>query len=215
MATVTSLSNFDVKDIIFSEPKSSGKFKKIKIDISKSDGNKLIIEMEECFSWGVQKNDRYVSHSMPLVFKNDDQTVRVLGEIVQRCKDHMSGNTKAFGQCLYTKLERGTTTVYPKLDCYNGKFNTKVSEEDDVEVNPLKYLNVRCNVRTTICIEGILVSDKIILQLKVREVEVVPAPPVEKKSKRRLLSSNPTKRDSCTSDFCGWKGWTCGSFSMK
>ena len=59
MATVTSLSNFDAKDITFSEPKSSGKYEKI--NISKSDGKKLIIEMEECFSWGVQKSDRYIS----------------------------------------------------------------------------------------------------------------------------------------------------------
>ena len=107
MATVTSLSNFDVEDITFSEPKSSGKYEKI--NILKSDGKKLIIETEECFSWGEQKNNRYISYSMPLVFKNDDRTVRVLEEILQRCKDHTSENTKAFGRCLYEKPERETT----------------------------------------------------------------------------------------------------------
>ena len=95
---------------------------------------------------------------MPLVFKNGDQTVRVLGEIMQKCKDHMSRNAKTFERCLYTKPERGTTTVYPIWDCYNGKFNTKIFEKHDAEVNPLKYLNVRCNVRAAICIEGILVA---------------------------------------------------------
>ena len=96
---------------------------------------------------------------MPLVFKNDDETVRVLKEILQRCKDRMSGNTKAFGRCLYAKLERGTTTVYPRLDQYDGKFKTNFFEKDDVEVSPLKYLNVRCNARAAICVEGILLGD--------------------------------------------------------
>ena len=102
---ITSLSNFDVKDITFSEPKSSGKYEKIKI--SKSDGNKLIIETEECFSWGVQKSELYSSYSMPLVFKNGDQTVRVLEEIVQGCKDHTFGSTKAFGQCYIRNSSAG------------------------------------------------------------------------------------------------------------
>ena len=98
------------------------------------------METEECFSWGVQKNDRYASYSMPLVFENGDQTVRVLEEIIQKCKDHMSGNVKTFGRCLYTKSERGTTTVYPKLDCYKGKLNTKIFEKDDSCHNYVKLL---------------------------------------------------------------------------
>ena len=185
MATVTSIRYFDARDITFSEPRSSGKYEKI--NISKSDGKKLIIETEEWFSWGVQKSDRYISYSMPLVFKKDDGTVRVLKEILQRCKDHMSRNTKAFGRCLYEKPERETTTVYPRLDQYDGKFKTKFFEKDDVEVNPLKYLNVRCNARAAIYVECILISDTLSLQLKVREVKVAP-------KKRRLLSDNPTKR---------------------
>ena len=176
---------------------------------------------------------------MPLVSRNNGRTVRVLEEILQRCKDHMSENTKAFGGCLYEKPERETTTVYPRLDQYDGKFKTKFFEKDDVEVSPLKYLSVRCNARAAIYVEGILVGDTISLQLKVREVEVAPTPYVEKK-KKRLLSNNSTKRrlfgnnneevktpanspvkketldrDSCTSDFCGWKGWTCNSCSTN
>ena len=135
------------------------------------------------------------------------------------------------GRCLYTKLERGTTTVYPKLDQYDGKFKTEIFEKDGVEVNPLKYLNVKCNARAAICVEGKLIGDKINLLLKVREVG--PSAPSERKrllssAKRRLLGNNnegvktpangsvkreTSHRDSCTSDFCGWKGWTCSSCS--
>ena len=42
--------------IVFSEPKASGNFKKI--GISDPNGKKVLIEMEECFSWGIQRNDR-------------------------------------------------------------------------------------------------------------------------------------------------------------
>ena len=167
---------------------------------------------------------------MPLVFKNNDRTVMVLKEILRRCKNHMSENTKAFGRCLYEKPERETATVYPRLDQYDGKFTTKFFEKDDMEVSPLKYLNVRCNARAAIYVEGILVGDTISLQLKVCEVEVAPAPYVEKK-KKRLLSNNSTKRRllehnneevntpanspvksgscDCARSFCGVNGWHC------
>ena len=65
-----------------------------------------------------------------------------------------------------------------------GSMQRKIQhEKDDVEVSPLKYLNVRCNARAPICVKGMLIGDKINLQLKVREVEVVPAPNAEKKKK--------------------------------
>ena len=82
-----------------------------------------------------KKCDRYDSYSLPLVFKNGDQTVKVLKEILLKCKDHLPG--KNFGKCLYEKPGRGTTTVYPKLRYYAGKFSTGVYERD-TEVAPLK-----------------------------------------------------------------------------
>ena len=53
--------------IVFSEAKPSGNFKKI--NITNSDGKKLMIGTEKCFSWGIQKSDRYDSYSMALVLK--------------------------------------------------------------------------------------------------------------------------------------------------
>ena len=100
-----------------------------------SDGEKVMIETGKCFSWGIQKSDRYGSYSMPLVFKNEDQTVDTLKKILQKCEDHSSD--RKFGKCLYEKPERKTTTVYPKLKYYGGRFNTSVYE-GDTELNPLK-----------------------------------------------------------------------------
>ena len=130
----------DIENIAFSEPKTCENVKKI--GISNPNGKKIMIETEGCFSWGVQKSDRYDSYSMPLVFKNEDRTVKVLKEILSKCKTHLSG--KDFGKCLYEKPDRGTTTIYPKLRYYGGRFSTSIYE-GGTEVSPLKYLNVRCS----------------------------------------------------------------------
>ena len=133
----------------------------------------------------MQKSDRYDSYSMPLVLKNSDQTVKTLREILQKCRDHLPG--KDFGKCLYKKTERATTTIYPKLRYYGGRFSTGVYE-GDTEVSPLKYLNVRCSARAVICVEGILLGDTTTLLIKVYETEVAEKKEPERPPKRRLLS---------------------------
>ena len=193
----------DIENIDFSEPRTSGNFKKIgisnpnrkkirisnpngkKIGISNPNGKKIMIETEGCFSWGIQKSDRYDSYFMPLVLKNSDQTVKILREILQKCKDHLPEMN--FGKCLYEKPDRGTTTIYPKLRYYGGRFSTSTYEGDN-EVSPLKYLNVRCSARAVICVESILLGDTTTLQIKVYEAEVSEKKEPERPHKRRLLS---------------------------
>ena len=120
------MTSSDIGNIVFSEPKTYGNFKKI--GISNPNGKKIMIETEECFSWGIQKSDRYDSYSMSLVLKDSDQAVKTLRKILQKCKDHLPGMN--FGKCLYEKPERATTTIYPKLRCYSGRFSTGIYEED-------------------------------------------------------------------------------------
>ena len=165
-----------VNSIVFSQPKSLGNFKKIVF--LDSEGKKITIETENCFSWGIQKSDRYESYSMPLVLKNDSETLKNLKGVLEKCKDHLPENE--FGKCLYEKTE--TTTIYPKLKYYEGKFNTDVYE-GDVEIDPRKYLNVKCDARALIHVEAILLGDKTTLLIKVLEAEVS-----EKLPKKRQLS---------------------------
>ena len=173
----------DIENIVFSEPKTSGNFKKI--GISNPNGKKIMIETEGCFSRGIQKSDRYDSYSMPLVLKNIDQTVKILREILQKYNEHLPEMN--FDKCLYEKLERATTTIYPKLRYYGGKFNTSIYEGDK-EVSPLQYLNVRCSARALICVESILLGDTTTLQIKVYEEEVTEKKEPERSPERRLLS---------------------------
>ena len=177
------MTSSELGTIVFSEPKASGSFKKI--GISDPNGKKVLIETEEYFSWGVQRSDRYDSYSMPLVLKNGDQTLKTLRGILQKRKDHLPG--KEFGKCLYEKPERATTTIYPKLRYYGGRFSTSVYE-GDTEVSPLKYLNVRCSAIAIICVEGILLGDTTTLLIKVYEAEVAKKKEFERPPKRRLLS---------------------------
>ena len=120
------MTSTNIGTIVFSEPKASGNFKKI--GISDPNGKKVLIETEECFSWGFQKSDRYDTYSMPLVFKISNQTLKTLREVLQKCKDHLPG--KDFGKCLYEKPDPGTTTIYPKLRYYGGRFSTGVYDGD-------------------------------------------------------------------------------------
>ena len=113
------MTSSNIGNIVFSQPKASGNFKKI--GISDPNGKKVLIETEECFSWEVQKNDRYDSHSMPLAFKNSDQTVKTLREILQKCKDHLQGHCQM--------LVRETRTRYndhlPETDILQRKVQHK------------------------------------------------------------------------------------------
>ena len=173
---MTSVTN----EIVFSDPKRSGKFEKIVIKDIK--GNKITIETENCFSWGVQKSDRHESYSLPMVFKNDSETLKKIKEISQKCNEHSLPGTE-FVKCLYEREE--TTTIYLKIKSYKGHFNTKFYE-NDVEISPNAYLNVKCDVRAMIHVEGLLLGNKTSLLLNALEVEV--SEPKELPARKRLLS---------------------------
>lgn len=169
-----------VSEINFLEPKQSGNFKKIKI--TGSDGKKITTETESCFSYGIQKSNKpNSSYSLSLVLKNDSEALRMLKEILQKCKENLT--ERKFNKCLYVKTTE--IRVYPRLKYYNGKFNTGVYE-NDVEIDPIEYLGVFCNARALIHIEGILLGgSKAALLLRVLEVEV------SKRVKKRQLSKKP------------------------
>ena len=145
----------------------------------------VMIETEGCFSWGITKSDRYDSYSMPLVLNNGGQTIKILRQILQKCKDHLP--EISFGKCLYEKPDRATTTIYPRLRYYGGRFTMSIYE-GDTEVSPLKYLDVKCSARAVICVDSILLGDMTTLQIKVYEAEVAEKKEPERPPRRKLLS---------------------------
>ena len=140
-------------EINFLEPKQFENFKKI--NITDSNGEKITMETESCFSYGIQKSDKFDSYSLPLNLKNDSEALRKLKDILQKCKEHLPESE--FSKFLYEMTE--TTRIYPKLKYFNGEFNTSVYE-NDIEIDPRKYLGVYCNARALIHVEGILLGEK-------------------------------------------------------
>ena len=172
---MTSVNN----EIVFSETKRSGNFEKI--TIRNENGKKVTTETENFFSWGVRKSDKYESYSLPLVFKNDSETLKKFKKILQKCYEHSPPETE-FSKCLYEKTK--TTTIYPKIKCYNGHFNTGFYE-NDVEISPNAYLDVKCDAGVLIHVEGILLGNKTSLLMNVPEVKV--SEPKEVPARKRLL----------------------------
>ena len=141
------------------------------------------METETCFSYGVQKSDKFDSYSLPLNLKNDSEALRNLKDILQKCKEHSPESE--FSKFLYEMTE--TTRIYPKLKYFNGEFNTSVYE-NDIEIDPRKYLGVYCNARALIHVEGILLGEKTSLLVRVLEVEVSERKGSLVKNKERQLS---------------------------
>ena len=46
----------------FSNTKQSGKY--MKVDITTPDDKRLMVETEKCFSWGIQKSDKYMHNAI-------------------------------------------------------------------------------------------------------------------------------------------------------
>ncbi len=66
--------NFSAKDLVFGEPKEGElrdgtSFNKIPISVLRSDGSvgPLIIVSETCFSFGIQRDNKYGTYTIPLV----------------------------------------------------------------------------------------------------------------------------------------------------
>ena len=94
---------------------------------------------------------------IPFGFEERQRDFKTLKEILQRCKDHLPDIE--FGKCLYEKP--ATMTIYPKIRYYKGKFDSTVYEKD-VGISPRTYLNVKCDVRALIRVEGILLGDRLV-----------------------------------------------------
>lgn len=188
-------------EVKFSEPKQSGSFKKI--SITTSNGKKLMVQTDKCFSLGVKKSDRYDSYSLPLFLKNDSEALRALEAVLQKCQEHLPDET--FSKLLYGKPENNIKIIYPRLKYYKGSFSTNMYEGDN-EVNPREYIDKKCSAVTMLHIDSILIGDKTSLSVKVLEAEVSEP---EQQPKRRLIDRSPAVKTETDSDSRGMSGHTC------
>ncbi len=180
----TSPENFSAEDLVFGEPKEGElrdgtSFKKIPISVRRPDGSvgSLIIISETRFSFGIQRDDKYGTYTIPLVLYDKDEPTQKQRLFVKTIRDILSACDPKPKSCLYGKEEN--PIMYLKLD-YNkgrGEFDTKFSEREDMdnkkstnEINPKKYAGKYCLAKVAVRIDSVFVAKTTTLQIKAHTV---------------------------------------------
>ena len=128
---------FDIKDLVFGELTNGefqdGKsFEKIPISVRRSDGSigPLIIVTEPCFSFGVQKDSKYDTYTLPLALCDRDESTPGQKLFVKVIRDILSAGDPKPKSCLYG--DEGNPILYLRLeyDKRYGEFTTRFYERD-------------------------------------------------------------------------------------
>ena len=118
------------------------------------------METEKCFSYGVRRNDKLNTLTMSLIL--DETTKEKLEEIIPECESKLS---LPLSKIFYRKNQN---TIYVKLTR-----NSTFFDENDKEINPIKFENKRFNTNAVLKIESITQSDnKNNLQIKLNDAVV-------------------------------------------
>ncbi len=176
--------NFSVEDLVFEEPKE-GKlrdgtsFKKIPISVRRSDGSvgPLIMLSEICFSFGIQRDSKYGTYTIPLVLYNKEGPTPKQQLFVKTIRDILSACEHKPKSCLYGKEE--SPIMYLKLDYDKERreFETKFREREDMEnkdstseVKPEKYVGKYCLAKVAVRVDSVFVANTTTLQIKAHTV---------------------------------------------
>ena len=131
------------------------------IPIKTTDDEQVFVKTNNCFSFGVKKDNKFETVSMSLVL--DEESLKTLKNIVEQCEDHL-------GRPLTKKLFYGEygNMIYPKLKPY-----VKFYESDFGEIDVFKYEEKICDVKAVLEVGGILLNgENVTLQVKVYEALV-------------------------------------------
>ena len=176
--------NFSAKDLVFGKPKEGElrdgtSFKKIPISVLRSDGSvgPLIIVAETCFSFGIQRDDKYGTFTIPLVLYDKGGPTpkqklfaKTIREIISACEHRPKS-------CLYGREE--SPIMYLKLgyDKERKEFETIFRERDDMgdkestkSVKPEKYIGKYCLAKVAVKVDSVFVANTTTLQIKAHTV---------------------------------------------
>ncbi len=176
--------NFSVDDLIFGAPKEGElrdgtSFKKIPISVLRSDGSvgPLIVVSETCFLFGIQKDSKYDTFTIPLVLYDKDEPTQRQRLFVKTIRDILLACEQKPKSCLYGNDD--SPIMYLKLDYDKrcGEFITKFCERDDMEnkkstkkIKPEKYVGKYCLAKVAVKIDSIFVANTTTLQIKAHTV---------------------------------------------
>ncbi len=176
--------NFSIEDLVFEEPKE-GKlrdgtsFKKIPISIRRSDGSvgPLIILSEICFSFGIQRDTKYGTYTIPLVLYNKEGPTPKQKLFAKTIRDILSACEHKPKSRLYGREE--SPIMYLKLgyDKERGEFDTKFREREDMDdkestknIKPEKYVGKYCLAKVAVRVDSVFVANTTTLQIKAHTV---------------------------------------------
>ncbi len=179
-----SLENFDSDNLVFGYAKegemSDGtSFRKIPIKVSLSDGttSPLYLATDTCFSFGIQKDNKYGGYSIPLVLLDRNNPTEKQKKFVKVIKEIMSACHPTPKSCLYGKED---PIMYVKLD-YDREYNdiltycyereTMENKDSTKEITPEKYIGKKnCLARVIIEISSLFVTERATLQMRAKTI---------------------------------------------
>ncbi len=178
------LENFNTDDLVFDYAKdgkmSDGtSFSKIPIGVLRPDGttSPLYVATDTCFSFGIQKNDKYGGYSIPLVLLDRDNPtekqrkfVKVMKEIMLAC--HPTPKSCFYGKkdpIMYVKLDHDRE--YDEILTYIYERDTMENKDSTKEITPEKYIGKKnCLARVIIEISSIFVTGRATLQMRAKTI---------------------------------------------
>ena len=173
--------NFSAKDLVFDEPKEGElrdgtSFKKIPISVLRSDGSVgPLIVSETCFSFGIQRNDKYGTYTIPLYDKGGPTPKQKL--FVKTIRDILSACEHKPKSCLYGREE--SPIMYLKLgyDKERKEFGTIFRKREDMDdkestkrIKPEKYVGKYCLAKVTVKVDSVFMTNTTTLKIKAHTV---------------------------------------------
>lgn len=199
----------DVEKVSF----NSNDFERININVEYSDGEvgSLILETDNCFSFGLQsdkeKFENGSGYTLPIVMfrrspsgelhptEHQAKFMDTFNKIVEKCISHLRSLGREFteniSKCMFLK-ESSSPMLYTKLrygvrddEILTPFYELCSGEEDnDDEIDPMKFLNKKCQVRAAVRFHSIYIGKTVSLQVKLVEVNVRST---KKQKRQRLL----------------------------
>ena len=129
------------------------------------DGNPVRIVTKKCESFGVKKSEKFGTKSLSIIL--DEDSKNEFENIIENCKDHLKTN---LSKVLYERND-GSVTIYPKTRDFE-EFRSVFYDEKGMEIDPMRFGGKRCELKTVLEIEGILVKEEdssASLQVKIYE----------------------------------------------
>ncbi|CAB4020285.1 Hypothetical predicted protein [Paramuricea clavata] len=153
-----------------------------KVGLTARDQGPLLLELEDCLSYGVSKSNKFgrISYSISLALRDKEEFVSAQKLVEKESADHVGNPGENIMKCLYRK--GSTPTLYVNIDDETEIYPPK----GDEPVDHKKYQDKRFRLEAIIKIESNYVSSDVTsIQVKLHEANILEEKP--KAPRKRLL----------------------------